>query len=306
MTKQRSFSLEHIVFEGTPASFRKPKQCHGQTSENEYAGRTAAFEHEPLHAFIAWALESTGLSADAYRAAPLHRRLKACLRALKVESVSETWALMHNPESVEKVLDSLLIGVTEFFRDEAVFNALRKNIESNMPFRQAPVRIWSAGCSNGAELYSLAILLIEAGLYDHSILVGTDCRAAAIQDARAGLYNAGSVQSMDVLLRQKYMQNTGAQWQVIGSLRRHVQWRVRNLLSGVENGPWDIILWRNMAIYLKPDSVLRIWDALIKELRPGGFLVVGRAEQPPSSAGLTCISRGIYQLPGQVTDLVGS
>jgi chemotaxis protein methyltransferase CheR len=253
-------------------------------------------EQEPLHAFVAWALESAGLSADSYRAAPMHRRLPSCLRALKVASVSEAWRLMPHSNSVEIVIDSLMIGVTEFFRDAAVFDALRGIIAGNLAAQQGPIRIWSAGCSNGVELYSMAMLLAETGLLDRSVLVGTDCRGSAIREAQAGLYTEASMRSMNVSLKHKYFRKTGNHWRAVSSLSKRIEWQCCNLLSGCENGPWDVILWRNMAIYLKPETVLQVWDALKQEMRPGGLLVVGKAERPPVSAGLTYISRSIYQL----------
>ena len=180
MTRQCSPALEHIDFEGAPDPFRKRKPLNKKEEKVPNVNPTAChFEPEPLHPFVAWALESSGLSADAYRIVPLHRRINACLRALKVESIPEAWALTHDPESMEKVLDSLLIGVTEFFRDKPVFDELQKIIASNVTFRTKPIRVLSAGCSNGAELYSLAMLLAEAGLNDQSIMVGADCRADA-------------------------------------------------------------------------------------------------------------------------------
>jgi chemotaxis methyl-accepting protein methylase len=143
------------------------------------------------------------------------------------------------------------------------------------------------------------MLLAEAGLNDQSIMVGADCRADAIRKAQAGIYSSASLQSMESALLQKYFRSSGAHYQIVDYLRQNAQWRVSNLLSGVEKGPWDIILWRNMAIYLNPEFATQIWTALIKELRPGGYLVVGRAEQPPSSLGLIFKSRCIYQLLSQ-------
>jgi chemotaxis protein methyltransferase CheR len=289
VTEQNSYSLEHIGFKGKAVRGPKSTQSRG-------ANRISGIEHEPLHAFVGWVLASAELPADAYRTAPMHRRFPSCLRTLRAASVSEAWSLMQNPQSVAKAIDSFIIGVTEYFRDRAVFDALRNFIATNFSIQQNPIRIWSAGCSNGAELCSLAILLAEAGLLENSILVGTDCRASAIQEARSGLYRENTLRSLDASLRQKYMRKAGKQWQVLDSLSRYIRWRVRNLISGCENGPWDVILWRNMAFYLKPETAMKIWDALIKEMRPGGLLVVGKAERPPVSAGLTCISRSIYQL----------
>jgi chemotaxis protein methyltransferase CheR len=287
---QNGYSLEHIGFEGKAAG--RPKSARGPQSH-----RASIVTQEPLHAFIAWVLESAGLSADDYRSAPMHRRLPACLRTLKASSISEAWRLTRHPKSIEKAMDSLMIGVTEFFRDAPVFDALHEIIAANLSTRQKTIRIWSAGCSNGAELYSIAMLLAEAGLLNRSILVGTDCRLSAIREAQAGLYSEAGARSIDVSLRHKYMRKAGSQWRVTDSLNQCIRWRVENLLSGCETGPWDIILWRNMAIYLKLETTLRVWDALIKEMRPGGILVVGKAERPPASAGLICIRGSIYQLP---------
>jgi chemotaxis protein methyltransferase CheR len=293
--KQRDYSLDHVAFEGKPQSL--PEHAKGQSAVREYV-----IDQDPLHAFVAWVLELAGLPADAYRAAPMHRRLGACLRSLNAGSVSEAWSLVQNSELAGVATNSLLIGVTEFFRDEAVFEGLRKIILTDLPNRQGPVRVWSAGCSNGAELYSVAMLLAEAGQLDRSVLVGTDCRTAAIQGARVGVYKAADVRSVDASLRQKYMQSTGGQWRIVDSLHGRIQWRVCNLLSRTEDGPWDIILWRNMAIYLKSKSAAQVWADLIKTLRPGGLLVVGKAERPPEASGLNCISRCIYQLPLEWTN----
>ena len=293
MIGQSGNSLRHIAFEGKPVIRLKPPR----TGSGNASPVSCRIERKAPEAFIAWVLESAGLPAAAYRAIPMHRRLTACLRTLKAGNVSEARdCLIVHPELRTAAIDSLMIGVTEFFRDPAVFDVLREIISSSLVNRPEPVRIWSAGCSNGAELYSLAILLGEAGLLHRSVLVGTDCRATAIREAQAGIFCEAGVKFMDASLRKKYFRNTGGRWRIIDSLSRLVQWRVGNVLSGSESGPWDIILWRNMAIYLEPKPVLQLWSDLIQEMRPGGLLVVGKAERPPAASGLTCVSQCIYRL----------
>jgi chemotaxis methyl-accepting protein methylase len=277
--------LDHIRFEVRDPSGRIPPP---------------AADLEPLDPFVSWLFERAGLPAGAYRAAPMHRRLAACLRALEVSSVSEARRrLTQHPELVATAVSSLLIGVTEFFRDADVFDAIGRIIADDLGMRPGPIRVWSAACSNGAELCSMAILLAEAGLLERSILVGTDCRADAIREAEAGLYSQASAEPAGALLRQKYLAKDCGCWRVTEPLGRRIQWRIRDLLSGAEDGPWDIILWRNAAIYLKLSPALAVWEALAQALRPGGLLVVGKAERPPASLGLRCVSRGIYGLPPQ-------
>jgi len=253
---------------------------------------------EPLDGFVAWVLESAGLPTDAYRAAPLRRRLASCLRALKVDSVAAARSRLEaRPELLATALSALLIGVTEFFRDAEEFDALRRALRAPLAPRPGPIRIWSAACANGAELLSLAMLLAEEGLLDRSDLLGTDCRADAIQEACCGLYSPAGVQAVPDQFRGKYLRDAGTQWHVADDLRRVVRWRVRDLLAGPEDGPWDIILWRNMSIYLEAKSAAAVWASLVSTLRPGGLLVVGRAERAPAAVGLAPMSRCIYRLP---------
>jgi chemotaxis protein methyltransferase CheR len=304
LIRQNGYSLEHIRFEGKPANRRKYPHAFGEKLNKDVVYPIRS-EEDPtsLNEFAAWVLESIGLSPQGYRAAPINRRLAACLRTLKAGSLAEAHRLlMQDPDLHEKAIDSLLIGSTEFCRDAPVFEALQKIISFNLAAHEKPIRIWSAGCSNGAELYSIAMLLADAGLLKDSTLVGTDCRASAIREAQAGFCHETRVRSMDALLREKYIQRSGNQWCVTKSLHAQTQWRVKNLLAGCEKGPWDIILWRNMAIYLRHGSAHQVWNALIKELLIGGMVVVGKAERPPLSAGLKCISPCIYQLQSPLTN----
>jgi chemotaxis protein methyltransferase CheR len=254
-------------------------------------------EEESLDEFISWVLLRAGLDAAAYRARPLHRRLSACLRALKVDSTDDARELLERqPRLVSCAIGALLIGVTEFFRETDVFDCLRTRILPVLARRRARARIWSAACSTGAELYSMAILLAEAGLLERSFLLGTDCRADAIARAEAGAYDATAMKPVPPAMREKYFEGAcGPPWRPVHALRRHTHWKVADLLAGVETGPWDIVLWRNVAMYLKPGAAGAIWCHLAAVLAPGGVLVAGKAERPPGDLGLSHLARCTYR-----------
>jgi chemotaxis methyl-accepting protein methylase len=192
-------------------------------------------------------------------------------------------------------IDALLIGVTEFFRDPPVFEALRIEVLPELASLPRPLRVWSAGCSNGAELYSLAMLLAKAGLLEGSFLLGSDCRRDAIEHARAALYNSSELRNIEPSDRRRYFDEAGSFWQPIELLRRHVQWKVADLARGIEEGPWDIILWRNMAIYLKVEAAASVWRGLALAMAPEGMLIVGKAERPPTALPLIHVRRCIYR-----------
>lgn len=251
---------------------------------------------EHLDEFIAWVLGRGGLDAAAYRPQSLHRRLPACLRAMKVRSPHAARELLaRKPHLVASAISSLLIGATEFFREPYVFEFVRTEVLPALAGRNRRLRIWSAACSTGAELYSMAILLSEAGLLERSTLLGTDCRGDAIEHARRGLYDAAMLDLVQCATRARYFEQAGQHWRPVEALRRQTHWKVADLLVGVENGPWDIILWRNAAIYLKSRPAETIWRQLASVLAPGGVLIAGKADRPPRDAGLTHAARGIYR-----------
>jgi chemotaxis methyl-accepting protein methylase len=246
--------------------------------------------------FVDWVIGRAGLDARLYRHRPLARRLPACLRTLKVHCVEDACTLLESrPSLLSAAVSSLLIGVTEFFRDPAVFESVRSEVLPNLAVRQRPLRIWSAACSTGEELYSLAILLAEAGLLARSFLLGTDCRIDAIAQARSALYATAAVRPLEPAIRDRYFESAGSSWRPIKPLRRQVHWQVADLAEKIEEGPWDIILWRNLAIYLTKGPAASMWEQLAGGLAPHGFLIVGKAEWPPAAQSLLPVCPCVYR-----------
>ncbi len=250
--------------------------------------------------FARWVLARAGLDAEAYRAQSLRRRIPACVRALRARSEREAeQRLIAQPQMLPVAVSSLLIGVTGFFRDPDVFEGLRTTIVPALAKRTAGLRVWSAGCASGAELYSFAILLDQAGLLDRTYLLGTDCRSDVIEQARSGSGDARATCGIDESLLVRYFEPIcdGAA-RPIDSLRLRIEWRVSDVLRAAEAGPWDVIFWRNTAIYLNAGPAASVCHRMAGELSPGGFLVVGKAERPPSGTDLLQVSRCIYRKRG--------
>lgn len=293
-------ALRHVRFAGRPAIAGSRPWQRGKLSSPPQAPAARACERPGE--FVSWVFARAGLDAENYRGEPLARRLGACLRALRAGSEAQAReAMEQRPDLLGAAISSLLIGVTDFFRDPPVFDALATKV---LPaFQPSPIRglrVWSAGCSNGAELYSVAILLAKAGLLEGSFLLGSDCRPDAVEHARKAVYKTANLRRIEPAERRRHFEQAGGAWRPIERLRRHVHWKVADLGRGVEPGPWDLILWRNVAIYLRSHAAAAAWQGLAGALAPGGVLVVGKAERAPVELPLIAVRRCIYRAPGSI------
>lgn len=245
--------------------------------------------------FLAWLLAQADLDAADYRSETLLRRLPACLRMLHVSTVAEARGVLERtPQLVPPAVDVMLVGVTSFFRDTNVFDQLKREVLPKLAESRGGLYVWSVGCSDGPEIYSMAILLAELGLLQYSYLLGTDCRVDAVDKLKSGRFTEAALTGLSDALRERYFYRQGKEWSVSPALQRHVHARQANVLEHGEPGLWDVILCRNTSIYLRTAASHRLWLRLEASLRHGGALVLGKAERPLSAQRLQCYAPCIY------------
>lgn len=252
--------------------------------------------------FFEWLFAQVQLDFSAYRVGPLLRRLPSCLRFLRAADIPAAWKRLEaNPALIPAAVSTSLLGVTRFHRDSAVFETVADHVLPELLLGTPRVRIWSAACSDGPELYSIAMLLEEAGKLTRAELVGSDCRPDAIRRAVAGRYPVALVESFCARRRSDhFVADGGGHVQVNNRLRAATNWRVADLLSGALQGEWDLVLWRNMSIYLTSVAADRCWRAVAEAIRPGGFLVTGKADHPPAALRWRRVAPCVYQKPHEV------
>ena len=307
--------FRHVVFTGSRSPGRvlnfapapRARISAGNEASHDFPRPTLSDPGDSRDAaFVQWLFAKGGLDSRAYRGETIRRRLNACLRALRVNSSSEARSLLDDrPDLIPVALNAIVIGVTSFFRDPAVFDQLTYQALPSMALNasKSPPRIWSVGCSSGEELYSIAILLAEMGVLDQSVLLGSDCRSNAVKQARTGCFDASSLKCVPSEWLSRYFiasfdkprHNTLPRYQICKALRAVTQWRTADVTCVREPGAWDLILCRNMAMYLRPDVSGQLWEALEDSLRPGGYLVLGKAERPVGARRLTWIGPCIYR-----------
>jgi len=188
-----------------------------------------------------------------------------------------------------RIIDAITIGETLFFRDSAPFELLRHKILPELIDRRTragnrtPIRIWSAACSTGQEVYSTAIVLKETlqGLDRlEARLLGTDISDQAIGQASRGVYSSIEIsRGLSGENLSRYFVKAGDQWRIRDEIRALAAFRTLNLMSDFSSlGRFDIILCRNVAIYFSARDRVALFSRLERALERDGYLVIGAME----------------------------
>jgi chemotaxis protein methyltransferase CheR len=193
--------------------------------------------------------------------------------------------VLHDTAAMERLLLDLSINVTAMFRDPGFYRAFRAHVVPLLrtyPF----IRIWHAGCSTGEEVYSMAILLKEEGLYERARIYATDINEVVLQRARAGIFplekmkeytenylRAGGSHSFSEYYTAMY---DGALFDA--SLTRNVVFSQHNLVTDGSFSEFHVILCRNVMIYFDRELQNRVHDLFYQSLVPFGILCLGNKE----------------------------
>jgi chemotaxis protein methyltransferase CheR len=217
-------------------------------------------------------------------------RLRPIARTLGMEDVGAVVAHMRQTrdrELEDQVIDAMTTNETLWFRDQRPFNALRKTIIPQVLQRNATVRrlsIWSAACSSGQELYSVAMLLEEDfPQLSHGwnvSLFGTDLNGEMTRRAAEGVYSKLEVnRGLPASLLVRYFTQEGMTYRVRDSLRKRARFQRINLATTWPTLPnFDVILLRNVLIYFDIDTKRQVLARAGRQLAPGGGLILGAAE----------------------------
>ncbi|PZQ64925.1 MAG: chemotaxis protein CheR [Phenylobacterium zucineum] len=256
-------------------------------------------------AFIAeFCLERVGLRLDpdkAYlienRLAPVARRegfatSEAFLGALR-ESGDERlgWALA----------EAMVMPETEFFHDREVFDHLVDEVLPELAEARAgaPVRIWSAACGAGQEVYSLAMSLLDAPTPPGPVeIYASDLSERCLEKAQAGLYSQFEVQrGLPARKLVRHFEKDGESFALSPRVRQMVRWRRVNLMDDLARfGQFDLILCRSLISQLAPHAQTQVMGQLAQALAPGGRLVLGLKDRPAVGIAPVVTSLGLYEL----------
>lgn len=248
--------------------------------------------HEEFERFREFIWHLSGICIAENKLTLLTNRLKRRLRATGIASYQAYFEYLKSHDGAGELpgfLDAITTNETSFFRTEKHFEWLSTEFVTEMIARirsrehEKMIRVWSAACSSGEEVYTIAMCLEEARrrnpVWQFEIL-GTDLSQEVLERAKRGSYNLASVQSIPEGMRQRYFdakpqENT---IQIRSSLKERVRFLQHNLLGPPPEMRFDVVFIRNVLIYFNRESKQRVIEQIIKAIRPGGYLVIGPSE----------------------------
>jgi two-component system CheB/CheR fusion protein len=254
--------------------------------------------------------EARNFDFRSYKRATLYRRIERRMQDRRLKRVADySKFLDQHPTEYDALLASMFIKATSFFRDRESWDALSTKVIPQMLADRRPgdpIRVWCAGCATGEEAFSLAITLAEvlgASFNNQDVKVfGTDVDERAIVHARHAHYATEQVESVPARILKEYFVEDSGGYTVRKDVRRAVVFGVNNLLTDAPISKLDMVLCRNLFIYLDADVQKRVLTRFHYALKLQGILVLGKSELIPFAARIfepVDLSRRIYRKDGR-------
>jgi chemotaxis protein methyltransferase CheR len=224
--------------------------------------------------------ELTEFNLDNYGHNQMIRRLDGYIARFKLKNVVQYCKLIERDKhELEKLKKFLTINVSSFFRDAPQFKLLQEEILPTLLHNNLGLKIWSAGCSNGAEAYSVAILLDRLSPYRKHQILATDIDKVILDHAAAGgLYTAAEVKNVPQALLEKYFISDDGSFRVINRIRDKVTFAWHDLTKDPFENNYDLIICRNVVIYFSTETKRILRKKFLDSLKMNGILFIGATE----------------------------
>ncbi|MGH4139775.1 CheR family methyltransferase [Clostridium sp.] len=231
-----------------------------------------------------------------YSSAHMKRRIHYRMAATGIDTIAEMQhKVIYDKEFFNLVLSDFSINVTEMFRDPSFYRAFRKDvipILKTYPF----IRIWHAGCATGEEIYSMAILLKEEGLYDRSQIYATDFNNIVLQKAKDGIYPLSDIKEYTHNYQKAGGKTSFSDYYIAKydsvifetSLKKKITFAEHNLVTDGVFGEMHVIICRNVMIYFNKKLQNRVIKLFSDSLSSGCFLCLGSKESVEFSTSRDC------------------
>ena len=255
-------------------------------------------------------LSLTGIDLEYYKPHQMRRRLESYFSRSDAPNVERFFtSIRHDSDATEALRAFMTINVSEFFRDEKQFEALTKRVLPDLVRGKSRFRVWSAGCSFGAEPYSVAMALENVRPGIEYRVVATDVDRKSLERGRAGgPYTQAELANVGRMHLLKHFTREDGAYRVRPALRRRVVFRLHDLLREEPEKGFDLILCRNVVIYFSEEAKEKLNTDFARALRKDGVLFIGATETilNPRAVGLDRMWAGFYRKAARQGDLIGA
>ncbi len=249
-------------------------------------GRINLEAPDKLKGVIRFLAERTRHDFSLYKSSTLNRRIARRLAVTRSRNESEYLKLLHRDHrELQSLFQDLLIGVTSFFRDPEAFSFLKRRVLPDLFGSQGgaePLRVWVPGCASGEEAYSVAILFKEYMAENSAVrefqIFGTDIDARAIEKARGGRYLENIAADLSAQRLERFFEKAGGSYRVKREIRDPVVFAEQNLLRDPPFSDLNLLMCRNLLIYLKTEAQDRLIPLFHHVLKKNGVLFLGNSE----------------------------
>lgn len=278
--------------------------CRGPYLQLVRRVEVPALPESAIQAILVRLRTHSGQDFTCYKKSTMSRRIQ---RRMNVHHIDEPQAylafLRENPHEIDALLEELLISVTSFFRDPPAWKALAEEaiprLLDDRPDGQQ-LRVWVPGCATGEEAYSVAIILeeqIRRSERTHPVQIfATDLDERAIDVARAGLYPEGVSADVSVERLKTFFSRQDGAYRIHKSIRDTIVFAQQNVISDPPFTRLDLIVCRNVLIYLDAGVQQHVLPNFHYALRPGGLLFLGSAEAVGEASDLFEVINGKYKI----------
>lgn len=248
--------------------------------------------------FYEWAEKNLTLDLYSYKEKQLQRRINTIMKRTGLYSLKDYAELLLTDEKVlESFLDYITINVTDFFRNENLFDQFEEVLKSELIPEFKKVKIWSAACSIGSEPYSLGMIMRNNQLALEGKIIASDIDEKILERARKGLYQESELKNLPSNYKKKYFTKKDKQYQINASIQEMVKFNKHDLLRDPYPKELHAIVCRNVMIYFKEDAKNEIYQKFSESLVMGGVIFTGATESihRPEKYGLEKVGAFIYQ-----------
>jgi chemotaxis protein methyltransferase CheR len=240
----------------------------------------------------------TGIDLLQYKRGQMERRIRTFAAKRGGDDLAEYLRVLQRDRAqVEEFLDRVTINVSQLWRNPEQWDVLARDLLPELA-ATGRVRAWSAGCSYGAEAYTLAAICRDAIPAARVEIKGTDIDRRMVERAREGVFSAEDARSAPEGPLARWFEPHADGWRASAALRRTVRFEVGDLLTGrIPAAAYDLVLCRNTVIYFNEDVRDALHERLAGALRPGGVLLIGSTERVsrPQQIGLEPTRPFVYR-----------